>query len=272
MTKAGPEGVPPYFCGMGMVSLLTRWVPRTTLQRGAHVALNSIAWAYAGSSFEDPIVGKSYRKLLPYGRVRSRENALAPHTLSLERHRAIWVFLKARTSFFDSPMRMLHLAPEYCFMHRFKALNHLEYVTADLNSPWADHHFDCHDIPFEDNSFDALMANHLLEHVADDRRVMSEFVRVLKPGGWAVLQVPINHKDGDTAEDPNVTDPMERERLYWQQDHVRLYGHEDYPKRLAEAGFEVEVVDMMDLLGESKFRRYCLGEERHVYFLRKPLA
>ena len=146
-------------------------------------------------------------------------------------------------------------------MHRFKALNHLEYVTADLNSPWADHHFDCHDIPFEDNSFDALMANHLLEHVADDRRVMSEFVRVLKPGGWAVLQVPINHKDGDTAEDPNVTDPMERERLYWREDHVRLYGHEDYPKRLAEAGFEVEVVDMMDLLGESKYRRYCLGEE-----------
>ena len=78
------------------------------------------------------------------------------------------------------------------------------------------------------------MANHLLEHVADDRRVMQEFYRVMKPGGWGVFQVPINHQDADTAEDPNVTDPMERERLYRQQDHVRLYGHEDYPKRLRE--------------------------------------
>ena len=208
---------------------------------------DSIAWAYAGSTFEDPIVGKSYRKL-PYGRVRSPQNALAPHSLSLERHRAVWVFMQDVLSSIR-PCACCILAPEYCFMHRFKALNHLEYVTADLNSPWADHHFDCHDIPFEDNSFDALMANHLLEHVADDRRVMSEFVRVLKPGGWAVLQVPINHKDGDTAEDPNVTDPMERERLYWQQDHVRLYGHEDYPKRLRRSRFRVEEVDMMDMLG-----------------------
>lgn len=268
--KAGPGRVPPYFWDMGMVSLLTRWVPRTTLQRGAHVALNSIAWAYAGQTFEDPIVGKTYRKLLPYGRVRSRANALAPHTLSLERHRAIWVFLQRRTSFFEAPLSMLHLAPEDCFRHRFKALPNLTYLTADLNSPWADHHFDCHEIPFEDGSFDVLMANHLLEHVADDRQVLSEFFRVLKPGGWAVLQVPINMKDPETAEDPNVTDPMERERLYWQQDHVRLYGHEDYPKRLAEAGFQVEVVDMKELLGEDLYRRYCLGEERNIYFVRKP--
>ena len=80
----------------------------------------------------------------------------------------------------------------------------------------------------------------------------------------------MNYNDGDTAEDPNVTDPMERERLYWQQDHVRLYGHKDYPKRLKEAGFEVEVVDMKDALGEARFRRYSLGEERWIYKVTKP--
>ena len=77
---------------MGLVSVLTRWVPRTVLQRGAHLALQSVAWSYAGNTLEDPIVGKSYRKMLPYGRVRSRANALAPHSLSLERHRAVWAY------------------------------------------------------------------------------------------------------------------------------------------------------------------------------------
>ena len=228
---------------MGLVSALTRWVPRTVLQRGAHLALQSVAWAYAGSSLEDPIVGKSYRKMLPYGRVRSRPNALAPHSLSLERHRA--------------------------YLKRFKKLGHLDYVTADLDSPWADHHFDCHDIPFEDASFDVLMANHLMEHVQDDRRVLAEFHRVLRPGGWAVLQVPIDYENEATEEDPMVTDPMERERLYWQQDHVRLYGHKDYPNRLRAAGFDVEVVDMLELLGSELYERYSLGEERWVYFCRK---
>ena len=255
---------------MGLVSVLTRWVPRTVLQRGAHLALQSVAWSYAGNTLEDPIVGKSYRKMLPYGRVRSRANALAPHSLSLERHRAVWAYLKGSTSFFTIQGKMLHLAPEYCFLKRFKDQTSLEYITADLNSPWADHHFDCHDIPFDDNTFDVLMANHLLEHVENDRQVLKEFCRVMKPGGWGILQVPVNYKDGDTAEDPNVTDPMERERLYWQQDHVRLYGHEDYPKRLKEAGFEVEVVDMKDALGEARFTRYSLGEERWIYKVTKP--
>ena len=255
---------------MGLVSILTRWVPRTVLQRGAHLALQSVAWSYAGDVLEDPIVGKSYRKMLPYGRVRSRPNALAPHSLSLERHRAVWAFLQRKTSFFEAPLRMLHLAPEYCYLTRFKNQTNLDYVTADLNSPWADHHFDCHDIPFEDESFDVVMANHLLEHVEDDRKVLREFHRVMKRGGWGVLQVPINYNEENTAEDPNVTDPMERERLYWQQDHVRLYGHKDYPARLREAGFDVEEVDMMEMLGEARHKRYSLGKERWVYWVSKP--
>lgn len=254
---------------MGLVSVLTRWVPRTVLQRGAHLALQTVAWTYAGSKFEDPITGKSYRKMLPYGRVRSRANALAPHSLSLERHRAVWAYMKRETKFFEVPLRMLHLAPEYCYLTRFKKQDNLDYVTGDLNSPWADHHFDCHDIPFESDSFDVVMANHLLEHVQDDRRVMREFHRVMKPGGWGIFQVPINYKDAQTAEDPNVTDPMERERLYWQQDHVRLYGHEDYPSRLRDAGFEVTVVDMRTLLGEELYERFGLGEEGWVYVVRK---
>ncbi len=148
-------------------------------------------------------------------------------------------------------------------------MSNLEYITGDLDSPWADHHFDVHSIPFEEDSFDILMANHLMEHVENDYKVLEEFNRVLKPGGWGILQVPIDWKNPNTEEDPLVTDPLERERLYWQSDHVRLYGYENYPDRLRGAGFEVEIVDMQNLLGEDRYNRYCLGEERWVFVVKK---
>ena len=149
-------------------------------------------------------------------------------------------------------------------------MKNLDYVTGDLDSPWADHHFDVHSIPFENNSFDVLMANHLLEHVDDDFKVLGEFYRVLKPGGWGILQVPIDWTSPNTEEDKSVTDPAVRERLYWQSDHLRLYGYEDYPTRLRKVGFEVEVVDMKALLGDQRYSRYCLGKEKWVFVVTKP--
>jgi ubiquinone/menaquinone biosynthesis C-methylase UbiE len=113
------------------------------------------------------------------------------------------------------------------------------------------------------------MANHLLEHVADDQAVMREFYRVMKPGGWGIFQVPIDYKNPNTEEDASVTDPAERERLYWQRDHVRLFGYKDYPDRLAKAGFEVTVHNVTEEVGEKQSGRYSLGEEHFVYFVRK---
>lgn len=253
----------------GLISLLTRFVPRHVLQSATHWTILRFAWLWSGNRYEDPITGKTYRRLLPYGRVTSRSNALAPHSLSLERHRAVWYYLQHDTDFFEKPARMLHLAPEYCYIQRWRKLPHLDYVTGDLNSPWADHHFDVHHIPFPDAEFDVLMANHLLEHVSDDHRVLREMFRVLKPGGWGILQVPINRLAAESDDDPTVTDPAERERRYWQRDHVRLYGHEDYPRRLAAAGFRVEVVDLAVRMGEALYERYALGGERWVYVVRK---
>lgn len=253
-----------------LIAFFTRFVPRHLLQVWTHWTILRIAFVWSGDRYEDPISGKTYRKLLPYGRVNPRPNALAPHSLSLERHRTVWLFMQRHTEFFTAKVRMLHLAPEYCYLRLFKKQPNLDYVTGDLVSPWADHHFDVHAIPFEDNSFDVLMANHLLEHVDKDRDVMREFFRVLKPGGWAILQVPIDYSNPNTEEDRSITDPRELERLYWQSDHLRLFGHADYPARLREAGFEVEVVDVADEVGAELAKRYCLGEERYVYFVRKP--
>jgi hypothetical protein len=253
-----------------LISVVSRFVPRHRLQRFAHLGMQAIAFAYRGDRFTDPIDGRNYRKLLPYGRVRTRENALAPWSMSLERHRAVWVYLKEHSNLFTSPGTMLHMAPEYCFLKRLSSAQGMKVVRGDLNSPWADIHFDVHDIPFEDGHFDVLMANHLMEHVADDASVFREFYRVMKPGGWGIFQVPMDRSNPHTEEDPTVTDPAERERLYWQRDHVRLYGL-DYVDRMTAAGFEAEEVDMLSLLGEERYHKYALGEERYLHVVRKPL-
>lgn len=251
-----------------LISFVTRFIPRHVLQQVAHFLLRVISPIYRGSSIEDPITGITYRKILPYGRINPRPNALAPDSLSLERHRLIWLFLKEKTNFFTSKHRMLHLAPEYCFLRLFKKMGNLDYVTGDLVSPWADHHFDVHSIPFADNSFDVLMANHLLEHVDDDAQVMREFYRVMKPGGWGIFQVPIDYSNAVTLEDKSITDPAERERLYWQRDHVRLYGR-DYGQRLAAAGFEVTESNFIEELGDLNVKRYALMPGELIYFCRK---
>ena len=110
-------------------------------------------------------------------------------------------------------------------------MKNIDYTTGDLISPWADVKFDVHDIPFEENVYDVVVCNHVLEHVEDDHKVMTEFYRIMKPGGWGIFQVPIDNNNPNTEEDNSVTDPKERERLYGQDDHVRQYGL-DYGRRL----------------------------------------
>ena len=256
-----------------LISFVIRFVPRHLLQRVAHLALQVISPFFRGSRYEDPINGRTYRKFLSYGRGdRTRPNALAPDTLSLERHRAVWMYLTEHSDLFSGgPGRtMLHLAPEYCFLKRFNRAEGLDIVRADLVSPWADVHFDVHEIPYEADTFDIIMGNHLMEHVADDHKVMTEYFRVMKPGGWGIFQVPMDRNNPKTLEDPVVTDPAERERLYWQRDHVRLYGM-DYADRYRAVGFEVEEIDLRDLFGEERYGRCALGAEGHLQIVRKPV-
>ena len=132
---------------------------------------------------------------------------------------------------------MLHVAPEQCFMDRFEEIHGENYITADIESPLAKVKMDIHDIPFPENTFDVTFCNHVMEHVDDDLKAMGELHRVLKPGGWGIIQVPFFPPIPDeTFEDASITDPKERERIFGQDDHVRLYG-KDYPNRLRKAGF-----------------------------------
>jgi SAM-dependent methyltransferase len=254
-----------------LIALFSRYIPRHHQQRIAHIILTLLSPFYRGQKFEDPIDGKTYRKLLPYGQLKSRSNALAPLTMSLERHRLIWLYLKNKTDFFTAPHTMLHVAPEYCFIKRFKKLKNLKYTTGDLISPWADVKMNVLDIPFADNTFTVAMCNHVFEHVDDDHRAMSEFFRVLKPGGWAIFQVPIDNTLETTFEDATITDPAEREKHFWQHDHVRLYGC-DYGQRLAQCGFKVTECDYGQTIGTELAARYALPENEILYICHKPLT
>lgn len=214
---------------------------------------------FKGNNFTDPIDGNSYRKFLPYGYGKQRENALSPGTLSLERHRQMWLYLQNETDFFDKNYRVLHIAPEQEFLRRFKKMTNLEYTSADLYSPIVDVKADILDLPFEDNSFDVIFCNHVLEHIIEDQKAMSELYRVMKPGGWGIFQVPMKNSLEKTYEDFTITDPKERQKHFGQYDHVRWYGM-DYFERLRKVGFQVEANFYSKKFSEADRKRYGLRE------------
>ena len=247
-----------------LISFFLRKIPRKYLQLFSHLALRVIAIFYLGNKVQCPICGSTFRKFLPYGR-QARNNALCPKCLSLERHRLIWLYLKRKTDFFTADHKMLHIAPELCFIDRFEDMDNLDYVTADLESPLAKVKMDVHEMPFEDQSFDVIFCNHVLEHVADDMKALSEMKRVLKPGGWAILQVPFFYPLPETTyEDSSITTPSEREKAFGQDDHVRLYG-QDYGSRLASAGFKVIEEKLVNELPKEEVEKYALPKDEIIY-------
>ena len=232
-------------------------IPRPILIKVSYWVAPLVAIYLKGSNFTDPIDGKSFRKMLPYGYGEQRLNALSPSTLSLERHRLLWLYLKNETDFFTAQKKVLHIAPEQCFLKRFKKQSNLEYITADLYSPIADVKADICDLPFEANSFDVVFCNHVLEHILDDAKAMSELYRVLKPGGLGIFQIPQDLSLNSTYEDFSITSPEERTKHFGQYDHVRVYG-KDYFNRLRAVGFIVDEVDYSKTISPELITKYCL--------------
>ena len=212
-----------------------------------------------GNNFTDPIDGKSFKSFLSYGYGDQRNNVLSPSTLSLERHRLLWLYLQNETDFFTAEKKVLHFAPEQAFYKRFRKMNHLDYTTTDLNSPLADIQADICDLPFEDNNYDMILCNHVLEHIPDDTQAMRELYRVLKPGGIGIFQIPQDLNRKVTYEDDSITDRKERARIFGQYDHVRVYGR-DYFEKLRSIGFKVDEVDYTSMLSKEDVEKYCLAK------------
>ena len=204
---------------------------------------------YHGRDRWCPLCEKYSRKFRSFGRIR-REDACCPHCGALERHRLVWLYLARMTDLFDGkPRKMLHVAPEPCLESRLKDRLGGNYLSADLLNPAAMVKMDVTAIPLPDEYFDVIYCSHVLEHVADDRKALREFHRVLRRSGWAILLVPITAER--TMEAAAIVDPVERLKIFGQEDHVRRYGP-DYIDRLQEAGFSVRVARAQDLFGREE--------------------
>ncbi|KJD33504.1 SAM-dependent methyltransferase [Tamlana nanhaiensis] len=249
-------------------------VPRPLLIRLSYLVKPILAFFLKGNKYTDPIDGKSFKSFLSYGYVKQRANILSPSTLSLERHRLLWLYLKNETDFFkterstSSALKVLHFAPEQCFLKRFKALKHINYTTTDLLSPIADVKADICNLPFEDNSYDVIFCNHVLEHIPDDTKAMQELYRVLKPGGWGIFQIPQDLNRETTFEDNSITDKTERAKIFGQYDHVRVYGR-DYFNKLRSVGFTVEEVDYTAQLTDIEIDTFRLAKGEIIPLVRK---
>lgn len=234
-------------------------VPRPLLIRLSYIFRPILVLALRGKKYTDPIDGKSFRKFLPYGYENQRENVLSPSSLSLERHRLLWLYLQQETDVFSQSLKILHFAPEQAFYKRFRKIKNWNYTTTDLHSPLADIKADICHLPFEDNSYNLIFCNHVLEHIPDDTKAMQELFRVLKPGGMAILQIPQDLNREHTFEDDSIIDPKERAKIFGQYDHVRVYGR-DYFDKLRRIGFEVEEVDYTQQLSDRLIDKYRLAK------------
>jgi SAM-dependent methyltransferase len=200
-----------------------------------------------------------------------RSNVSCPNCGSFDRERLAYLYLKNRPYLLSRSTKLLHVAPEPNLSFWLRSKVGLDYVSADLSRDDVDLNFDLTRIPFADSTFNAIICNHVLEHVPNDRRAMAELFRVLKPGGWTMLQVPISLCLTATYEDFSITDPMARERAFGQNDHVRIYAM-DYVGRLKQTGFAVEPFhwrgNSRDYGGKNN--RYGLIDREIVFFASRP--
>jgi SAM-dependent methyltransferase len=224
-----------------------------------------LAWLW-GRRVSCPCCGRRFRRFMVDPR---RGYRVCPRCGAQERHRLLAVYLPERTPLGREPTRLLHWAPEPALGRMLAGLPGVDYVSADLQAGVAMHAWDITAVPVPDASFDAVLCSHVLEHVEDDRAALGEMRRVLRPGGWAVVLVPIDLQRTTTLEDPAIIDPAERERVYWQADHVRLYGA-DLPERLRTAGFEVTVDHWARELDEATAERLGVWRGDDVYVCRRP--
>ena len=251
-----------------IIRLVLNNIPRTLLTRISILVKPLIRLYLKGNQYTDPIDGKSFRKFIPYGYNRVRKNALSPSTYSLERHRMLWLYLKNETNVFSKKIKLLHFAPEAAFHGIFKKSNNISYDTIDLNSPLAKIKADICNLPLEDNTYDFILCNHVLEHINDDIKAMSELYRVLKKGGIGIFQIPIDINRDKTFEDSSIKDPKERNKVFGQYDHVRIYGM-DYYDRLRSVGFSVEQIKYADNLTKDEIKKYCLNSNEIIPVCKK---
>ena len=236
---------------------------------------------YAGSEYHCPYCKRNFRKFKPGGFDLPvlfekhivgggyRKNNVCPRCYSLDRDRLIYLFLQEKTNIFKEKLSVFHVAPEGCIRALLSSMSNIKYRAGVkyLEGYYYDQKTNLVDItkiPFKDNEFDVVICNHVLEHILDDRVAMKELYRVLKPGGWAILQVPVSITSAETFEDASITEQADRERVFGQFDHVRIYGR-DYPARLEQAGFKVKIHNPSRDRWPIEITKFAINPEEDLY-------
>jgi SAM-dependent methyltransferase len=227
-----------------------------------------------------PFCNKEFEKFNPFGHTAAilreveiiggggRPDALCPGCGSLDRERLIYLYLREETNLLTTQKwtRVLHIAPAPRLARVIRAAPaRIHYISAALESGKAMVQVDLTDTQFIGDWFDVILCVHVLEHIEDDAKAMAELYRVLRPGGWALLQVPLSRKLTETLKDPEARTPEQRYAAYGQQDHVCIYAERDYVKRLRAAGFQVEFYNAATWLGPDSVRRYGLDHRETLY-------
>jgi SAM-dependent methyltransferase len=234
---------------------------------------------FFGFRFHCPICNSNLRKLNPSGLNLPvlteknvigggyRLNAECPVCYSSDRERLLYLYLLKRTNLFTEKAKVLHVAPEQGLSQIIKTHSNIDYLTADISGKNVMVKMDITNIDYPDNTFDVIICNHVLEHIIEDEKAMRELRRVLKPGGWGILQVPISLSLQRTHEDFSVTDPAEREIKFGQSDHVRIYAI-DYFDRLQKSGFRIDRFNWQE---DPEFRgdnnKYGLLQSESIFFV-----
>lgn len=257
--------------------MLRRMTPRRWVDKLHDL---SVPWRYYGDEYECPFCRGVFGSMLPFGFDLPvlkemdvvgggyRTNAQCPRCGSKDRDRLVYLYLLSKTDIASTPKRVLHVAPEPALRRAIAGMPLVDYVCADLNPDNGMVRVDIADVQYPDCTFDLIICNHVLEHVPDDRQAMAELRRVLKPGGYAILQVPIARALEATIEDVTVTDAKEREKRFGQYDHLRLYGR-DYVHRLEQVGYSVTVCECERDFGAAAVRRYGLLKDEKLFLCAK---
>ena len=239
---------------------LRKWLPEPVF-RSVKAVDRAIPWdvMLRGDGLECPCCGGRFRR---FRSLHGRPSAMCPRCGALERHRVLWLYLRDRTDVFTKPLSLLHFAAEPGFEDRLRAMDNLDYASVDLYPKNAfQRRVDITDMPYENESWDVVMANHVFGEVPDDRAAMREVYRVLKPGGSLISQ---------TAVDPALTETQEKslsaQMAFLPKGgaqavgaNIRRYGT-DYEQRLEAAGFDVECVPHIAALDEQTIERLALRE------------
>jgi SAM-dependent methyltransferase len=226
-----------------------------------------IAWRLRGDAVVCPCCGNSFRR---FADGHGRTNVECPRCGAHDRHRMLRLWLEERGELGQNGReRLLHIAPEYSVGRWLRTLPQIEYVTSDYPAGGADLALDVTNMDLPDESFDTVLCSHVLEHIEDEPAALREIARVLRPGGRAIVLVPVDYGRGETYEDPAIVAPEERRRAYWQDDHLRLYGR-DVTRRLGAAGLHVTAHAYGRELGPELCERYRLPAGEEIFVCSKP--